>query len=598
MKIGRVILLIILVALMLVGLLHPLLDFGSSSASTSPDPVTVQNYTAQYDVAATGELKATETLTARFPAGRHGIFRFWDLADPRNKGVRYTPAIESVTMDGKPVPYSLSTQEGGQFEVAKIGDPDRYVTPGVHRYTIAYTQPDVISPYSAGPVPAFATTEGVNEKTPQSVFWWNVVAQGWAMNIESALITVNLPAPSEQVQCSVGTSGANKAGRACRVDGAGTNKLTIAAQDLPPRTGVTVRAAMPTPAPAVKTLPWSIAWDSILGRNTVLVGVVGLLALLAGFGGFLWARKSKETPPGLPVMYAPPQGLGPVQCVYITREECGSHSLAASLFHLADKGLIQLQEQGGKWYVNSTDYVGRTDLVDPVTYSALAPLGLTAPGQWFIAERNATAGKALNTAKSSVSDQAKSWARTNGFMVTSGNEMAGCALWILSLVLAGVLFFANFGQPTMWGLIPSFFVLGGLGLMGTGVGTRRTPQGRAVWSQAGGFERMLSTPSSEQRFDFSARKDLFIPYVPFAIAFGVAEAWAAKYRTEMGTDPPMPYWLPVYVAGYGGFSTASFDSFDSALSSSISAYQATQSSSGGGGGGGGSGGGGGGGGSW
>ena len=55
-----------------------------------------------------------------------------------------------------------------------------------------------------------------------------------------------------------------------------------------------------------------------------------------------------------------------------------------------------------------------------------------------------------------------------------------------------------------------------------GVGTRRTAAGRELWSQAGGFHRMLATDSAETRFDFSARRDLYTAYVPFAVAAGAA----------------------------------------------------------------------------
>jgi uncharacterized membrane protein len=109
---------------------------------------------------------------------------------------------------------------------------------------------------------------------------------------------------------------------------------------------------------------------------------------------------------------------------------------------------------------------------------------------------------------------------------------------------------------------------------------------------------LLSTPSAEDRFDFSARRDLYLAYIPYAVAFGCADAWAEKYAVATGTEPPVPGWYPVTAAsGWDGGRT-SFNGFESALASSISAYEATQSSSSSGGGGGGGSGGGGGGGSW
>jgi hypothetical protein len=112
---------------------------------------------------------------------------------------------------------------------------------------------------------------------------------------------------------------------------------------------------------------------------------------------------------------------------------------------------------------------------------------------------------------------------------------------------------------------------------------RRTPEGRQLWSQAGGFHRLLSTDSAETRFDFGARKDLYSAYVPFAVAAGSAALWAKKYRDTTGDVAPQPGWYNSSTTAGVGFAGGSggpdFDSFESALSSSIGAYTASQSSS-------------------
>ncbi len=75
-----------------------------------------------------------------------------------------------------------------------------------------------------------------------------------------------------------------------------------------------------------------------------------------------------------------------------------------------------------------------------------------------------------------------------------------------------------------------------------GLGTRRTEAGRQLWSQAGGFHRMLVTDSAEARFDFAARKDLYTAYLPFAVAAGAAALWAKKYQAITGLPAPQPEW--------------------------------------------------------
>ena len=102
---------------------------------------------------------------------------------------------------------------------------------------------------------------------------------------------------------------------------------------------------------------------------------------------------------------------------------------------------------------------------------------------------------------------------------------------------------------------------------------------------------MLSTASSKDRLDFSARKDLYTSFIPYAVAFDCADKWAARYKVQTGQEPPSPLWFAGALGlSYGLGGCGAISSFESSLSSSISAYQATQSSSSSGGGGGGGGG--------
>ncbi|MEO6823024.1 MAG: DUF2207 domain-containing protein [Candidatus Nanopelagicales bacterium] len=568
------------------GLLWPVVPalLPSTSAQTS-DPVVVTSYDATYSVADSGRLTAVENVTGAFPDGRHGIFRFWDVADPINPHVRYLPAISAITMDGLPVPYTTSWQSGHRYFVAKIGDPDHYVSAGSHLYRIAYTIDGVISPpATAGG--RFVTTTGKDATTPGSVFLWRVVAQGWLMDMDKVRVVVALPGASQVVQCAVLTP----TNGPCTISGTGTRTVTLGADRLPAASGMSTRMTMAGPAPAQVTVPWPVALDQVLGTSLPLATGVGVLALIGLLVGIGWARRTHESPPGFPVTYAPPAGLGPVQTVFIDDEQVGDHALTSTLLYQAEQGLVTLQTQSeSTWLVIGKGTPEQWAATDPVTAQVGRILGVTTPGQSFLADGATGAGKVLTAARSSLAKSAGTWAGAAGLEVRVPSERVGKALWGLAVLLAIGGFIAWIG-PTMLGLPFAAFVLGGVALSHPGVGTRRSEQGRRTWSEAGGFQRLLSTPSAEDRFDFAARKDLFVAYIPYAVAFGVADRWAKKYRTATGQEPPTPSWYPVG-SGYthGSYGT-SFDSFDSALASSISAYSASQSSSSGGGGGGGGGG--------
>jgi hypothetical protein len=315
------------------------------------------------------------------------------------------------------------------------------------------------------------------------------------------------------------------------------------------------------------------------------------------------SRSTHEKQPAYPLMYAPPDGIGPAQAAYILTEKVPDEAFVASMMYAADKGAVQLSQDGKKWTITGTGHADAWGKVDGVTQLASQSLGVLQAGESFTASpKSVSAGQKLKTVLSDFKSNTKGWARTSGMMAPSGLGGFGCfvllALWGLTIWLGA---FNPFNMSVI-ALIPGAFAVFGLGVGTSGAGTKRTPAGRDLWSRVGGFRRILSTPSAVDRFDFSGRKELYTAYLPWAVAFDCADEWAKKYKIETGEEPP----VPTYFAGYTGAHTSNYvdqmvNSFDSAVSSAISSYEATQSSSSSGGGGGfsgGGGGGGGGGGSW
>src|SRR5215213_9977107 len=223
---------------------------------SGPDPVRISDYTADYVVTADGDLAAVEKVTAEFPPGRHGIFRFWDVTDPSDKQIRLEPKGIKVQLDGGSVPFDLQWQKGRHFRVAKIGDPDSFVEPGTHVYTITYKIDGALAPSTAGPG-TFASSSWTDEQPAQSVFYWNVVAQGWQMDIDKSTVHITLPAESGKVQCTSSFDGSGT----CDITGAGTDQVTIRTDHLSPRTPVTVRIGLPIKTPDRVTVPWPVAAD-------------------------------------------------------------------------------------------------------------------------------------------------------------------------------------------------------------------------------------------------------------------------------------------------------------------------------------------------
>jgi uncharacterized membrane protein YgcG len=578
----RVVLTLVGLAAFAVAVVLPALT--RTSAEQTTEDTTITRYLADFTVAENGDLSVRETLTVDFPgSGKHGIFRFFDQDDPSAPRVRRVPRDITVTRDGSPDQVDLSTKSQGRYVVARVGDPDLTLVPGTHTYVIGYHVDGVLEPGTDG---------------TQSQFYWNLIPGGWAQPIRSARVVVHLPSKGAPVQCVVGTDAA----RGCGLVGEGDRVFFVTAQDLPPFTPVTFKAGLdlPTP-PAGDQLPWATKWEPVLGDSWAGLIAVLVLAGITGAAGLAVARNAFEREPAYPLQYAPPPEIGPAGAVYVAHERVDHQAFVGSLLWAAEKGAVDLKREPDGWTL--TDKAGAPGWanVDPVT-SRVARLVGGPGGQFTVRRKDVTAGQELQSEIGGFEKATRSWGNENGFLSTSGLGTGGGVMVAAAILLAFVSALTTWFGMSITGVVFAAFALTASPLMQRGASTRRTAKGRELWSRIGGFERMLSTPSSKQRFDFSGRQELYTAYIPWAVAFGCADAWAKKYRTEVGAEPPVPAYFAGYYAGdhTGDYVSQMVGDFDSTVNSSIAAYAATQSHSSGGGGGfsGGGGGGGGGGGSW
>ncbi len=390
--------------------------------------------------------------------------------------------------------------------------------------------------------------------------------------------------------------------RVCPVaTGEGTPSLRVSLADLPKLTPVTVRADVDQPVPPVlgDVHRWSPRLDPVLAPVPLVVLVVLGGLLLGGIGAGA-ARRAHEPKPRFPLQYAPPPGIGPAQAAYVMDERIGREQFVATVLHAAEQGVVDLDRDASGWSLRPGTTPWQS--VDDVTAGLHTLVGSGARG-FTASSDDVASGKRLAGEMELFESGTKEWARRQGLVVTGPLGGAGGLLVLVAFALAVWLALWNPFSFSLVAIVPGLFAVGAVSLLTPGAATVRTASGRDLWSRVGGFRRVLATPASKERFDFSGREELYTAYVPWAVAFGCADQWAAKFRTETGREPPVPAY---FVGGYGGDHTGAYvdqmvGDFSSTVDGAISAYEATQSSSSSGGGGGfsgGGGGGGGGGGSW
>jgi len=537
-----------------------------SILAKTTDSASIDSFRVKMNLAADGTLISRETLDVQMPFGKHGIFRIFDLKDPRRRGIDHPVSSVEITRDGQTESW-VWEKESSRSRTAKVGSASVLLDPGVHRYVITSKTVDALEPGDNG----------------EAVWWWDVIGSGWQMTMNRASVTARLPAAPKSAECVMGDHDP------CEVTVKG-RLLRLTVGPLDTHTPVTVKVTFPKGA-----VPAPPAGDSWLKAYASAIAAAILAALL---GAYLF-RATRERQPGFPVLFEPPAGVGPALGAKVLYEDDSKAAMQATLYDLGERGVLRLEGDDSSWKIHAAQDPATATLT-PGELELLHDLGLRAAGDHFLVSESKTAGEKVANAQTALQNAVS--ADASQYLATTPAGVAAKVFSALGLAAifggACAYFFADWYFP--WWLI-SFvatftFVTLGI-LLDPAAGSKHTPEGVELWSRVGGFARFLTTESSESRFDAAAHLDWYQRYLPWAVAFGAADQWAKRYEMQGVTTPDVPWMIWAGTGHSMGFASMG-DALTSSISSAVSSYEASQSSSGGGGFSGGSGGGGGGGGSW
>jgi hypothetical protein len=276
---------------------------------------------------------------------------------------------------------------------------------------------------------------------------------------------------------------------------------------------------------------------------TLLIIVLSLLSGLLAAGLYLYLRyQTRETKPGFPVLFEPPIGVFPALGDRILHGECSIRAVQATLFDLAQRGLLQLTGDDATWTV--------TVIADPAVAhlwpgetEMLSALGLSAMGDRFEVSKSASSGRQILSGDAGLRSGVHTASKP--YLTPSRSGIASVVLGWLTL---GSSFFLTLGSTTyflFWPLLSASVVFACInaGLMlRPGIRTKRNAAGRDVWSRTGGFARFLAMTSSESRFETAEHSDRFLTYLPWATTLGSGDAWSQRYETP-GSPTPVPPWI-------------------------------------------------------
>ena len=564
-----------------------------------------------------GLVTVTQSMTYDFgSSGGHGPYLYWTTkqaidGDPGHWRI-YRYDVRRVT-SSTGAPTRVNEESGTDYLAVKIGDPNRTVT-GRQSYEIVYTVQGVVNPnvqQSAG---------GQLDE-----IYWNVIGTGWVVPISAITVTLTGPATLTGAACWTGS------GYTVACDGATFADITATYRQarLDPGEGFAIVGGWPAGTfqgggPILQERRDPPAFFNPVGNGVAgAVGVLGLGALVLAarrgrdqqYVGLTPGRSpvkgqpatvgpAKRTP--VAVQFTPPAGVAPGMVGTLIDERAENRDVTATIVDLAVRGflrfedisaetgskndfrLIRLNRDGALLDYERRIYQRLFDSGDEVTRDDL---------------ENRYFGSDMAKTRTDLYDAVTKagWFKGNPESVRTGWKVLGL------LALVGSVFVG--GPLGVVGLGPVAFALGAVGLGAIVLGRfapARTADGHAVLVQSQGFRQYLETAEADQ-IKFEEGEDIFSRYLPYAIAFGCADRWAAVFRelASRGVAMPQPTWYVGPNFYYGGFGGDSFGSVIDSLDSfsHAAATVQTQSSSGSSGfsgfsGGGGGGVGGGGGGSW
>ena len=571
-------------------LVFALIVSGSTpSVGAQGTSIRIRDFGALLTVQPDGATNVVETLTIGFTGEWHGINRDLLLHHNTAQGRATKLAIDNIDVtdsDGTPLRVERQSQDNGWTLRLKVYIPG--AIDANRTVVIRYRVRNAIRFFFAD-----SDVGAIDE------LYWNVTGNSWTMPIDEAHARVILPTGVIPTQTAVYTGSAGSRERDATIVKSANEVGFTLNHGLGPYQGMTVAVGWPAGHISSRPSESTERLVSIVRYWPVLIPfLIGIFAYRA------WNARGRD-PEELSyvVHYEPIAKLSPAEAGTLIDNDAGMEDITATLVDLAVRGYVRIEEITEKHLLgltSSTDYIFH--ILKPSTqWSDLAPheqryldgLAAAAPLDETTVKLSDLRNKfykSLGGIRDAIYDTlvAKGFYQTRPDKVKSAWTVAGmfCLVTGFFLTIISVSRAWTLIAPVAIGFaaVASAAVLIFFGW----IMPARTIAGARAREATLGFKEFLGRVESERYRQMITSPDLFERYLPYAMAFGVADKWAHAFE-GMLTEPPT--W---YVGGTGTFNPVNFSTqmgtFSTAASSSMAS---SPGSSGGGSSGGGSGGGGG-----
>ena len=432
--------------------------------------------------------------------------------------------------------------------------------------------------------------------------YWNVTGNSWTMPIDSVQARVVLPDGVAPTRTAVYTGERGSIAADAKSGKSGNEVDFTLLRGLNPYEGMTIGVGWPPghissrPSEAREKMAEVLQWSPLL---------IPLIVFILAFKA--WEKKGRDPKEGsLAVQYEPLQGASPAELGTLVDHKADMPDITATLVDLAVRGFIHIEEITESHLLGlskSTDYIIHI-LRDRSQWTGLKPheerylgkLSELAPigeSEVKVSEMKNKFYGALTKIRDAIYDSLVA----KGYYLQRPDKVK--AKWIglaalTAVVLAGL---AALAVKTMFVMISPVALVAAAVLstlimfVFAQIMPARTIAGARAREATLGFKEFLGRVEEERYKKMITAPEMFEQFLPYAMAFGVADKWAKAFE-DIYREPPN--W---YSGGTGQFNAINFASnigdMSSAAANSMSSSPSSSGSGGGGSSGGGSGGGGG-----
>lgn len=479
----------------------------------------IDEFDSRITVREDSSLAVRETITIRFEGQYNGIYRTIPCKYTSNYGARYSLRLEITGVtdeNGSALKYEAVNKSGARD--IKIWVPG--AVDAVKTVVIAYTVRGAILFFN-----------------DHDELYWNVTGTEWPVPIQHAQAVVTLPAAAKGAGINytafTGVFGSNdKDFKASMQDGTAVAFETTVPLNY--KEGLTIVCGWPKgivrPIPASTKFFWFIADN----RYVFIPILVFALMFLS------WHRKGRDPSLNRSIMpqYEPPDTLTPGEVGTLIDETADMRDISATLVDLAVKGFLRIREEEKKGFFSKKDYTFTLLKTDYARNPKLKKheieilQGIFGSGsEKKLSNLTNTFYTHLPAIKNGLYDLVVSAGYFNtrpdrtrtGYYVLAG-ILAVCSFALMPLFDEpnAVLFFSLLLSAVIVALFAPHM-------------PKKTKKGAEALWHIRGFEEYL-TRAEKDRLKLDT-PETFERFLPYAIALGVADQWAAAFK-DICTQPP------------------------------------------------------------